>query len=156
MGNIGAMKSKKRLFGHVVFSLAIIIGAAFTLTVLGACGGGGGGSTTQVTKSASTFRMPQSHFTFPNSNVIPLGSATGTAKRNGDLNNFPDIGGATTEAMEKAIKSKGGDLMINVMINTVTTTTSTYGGGSFSVLYNVDISVQGTVVKMEVGKQFLK
>lgn len=156
MGNIGVMKSKKRLFGHVVFSLAIIIGAAFTLTVLGACGGGGGGSRTQVTKSVSTLRMSQSHFTFPNSNVIPLGSGKGAAKVHGDIYNFPDVGSATTNAMEQAIKSKGGDLMINVMINTVTTTTTVISGGDFSISFDVDISVQGTVAKMEVGKQMLK
>lgn len=156
MGNIGLMKNKERFLVHAMFSLAIIIAAAFALTFLGACGGGAGGSRTQVTKSVSTLRMSQSHFTFPNSNVIPLGTGKGTAKVHGDIYNFPDVGSATTNAMEQAIKSKGGDLMINVMINTVTTTTTVISGGDFSISFDVDITVQGTVAKMEVGKQMLK
>lgn len=115
---------------------------------------------TDVTKSSiSNMRLPQSHFTFPNSNVIPIGTANGTASRIGDVDNFPDISGAISEAMDKAIASKGADLLINANVNgtltTITTTTQSGYNFDISIEYKYDVVVQGTAARMTIGKQKL-
>ena len=110
--------------------------------------------------NAGSFRMAQSHFTFPNSNVIPIGTAKASASRKGDLDNYPNVMGAIQEAMDRAIASKGGDLMINATTNGTMTTITTYvKEGAFyrpRITFKYDVVVQGTVARMTVGKQKLR
>ena len=82
----------------------------------------------------------------------------------GNLDEFPDISGANKRALDKAISSKGGDLMINTIMDgtlyTTTTTTTTTTGYQYDVDMTIDyvytVVVQGTVAKMEIGKQNLR
>jgi len=144
-----AMKSKTQSRTFLIFMVVVSL-AIFT-------GCGGGGSRKQVTKSsAGSMRMAQSHFTFPNSNVTPIGTASAKASRRGSLYQFPDVQSANQEALDKAIESKGGDLMLNATIDGTLTTTTDMGGGSFSIDYLYEVVVQGTVAKMEIGRQNLR
>lgn len=148
-------KDKKKLLVSVKSSLAVLVFLLCSLVFSGTSESGEGFKT-ETTKSPITFRMAQSHFTFPNSNVIPLGSVSAVATRMGDMNSFPDLNGAITEAMDQAIASKGGDLLINVMVNSVLTTKMTTWEGKHMIRFFIDVEVQGTVAKMEIGKQLLK
>lgn len=139
-------------------SQALVIAASITvLTIFAGCG------TPQpradVRKSSfGSFVMPQSHFTYPNSNVIPLGHARGTAKAHGDNNNFPDFSAAVRTAMDQAIASKSGaDMLINVTATgTLSTKTQSDGRGGVDIQYELDMVVDGTAAKMEIGRQQLK
>lgn len=153
------MLNTQKKIGSKIFLLFMVLVSFVAFT---GCGGGTRSkSETKITKSSTgSMRMPQSHYTFPNSNVIPIGTASGKARRSGDNNRFPDIQSANQEAMDQAIASKGGDLLLNATIDgTLTTKTTTYiRGTSFSINidYDYDAVVQGTVAKMEIGKQILK
>ncbi len=99
----------------------------------------------------SAQQSPQSHFAFPNSNVIPLGPAEGTASKlcgilfiNFGSPDAQDQEDATQQALSKA----NGDLLINVrtdsklfMVPMLFATCST--------------TVRGTAARMEVGRQAL-
>lgn len=119
-------------------------------------------STTKYDKNIiATLRMPQSHYTYPNSNVIPLGQATGKSHKTGTIDDFPNMGAALTEAMDNAIKTKNdADLLINAMTSAVLTTTTTTRQGKkgqeVDIKYDLDVTVSGTAAKMEIGKQILK
>jgi hypothetical protein len=120
----------------VLFGIAVMIGIWAT--------------TTGCSFGAASI-SPTSHFAFPNSNVIPIGQASGSKTRlcgllliqwgspDGD-----DQEAATQEALEKS----GGDILINVRTDSQI----------FMIPYLFSLcitSVQGTAAKMEVGRQSL-
>jgi len=101
------------------------------------------------TIGTGAYISPQSHFDFPNSNVIPIGSVRGEATTSGF---YPAIMDANLkqEAIQNALKQKGGDLLIDA--------TYYYSVKSMCILplYITTITVEGTACKMEIGKQELK
>jgi hypothetical protein len=154
-----------------VFLMFMVVASLVVFTGCGAAGVQPNNNHTETkvkvekrTSSLGSSRLPQTHFTFPNSNVIPIGTASATASVKGNLDKFPDISGANKAALDKAISSKGGDLMINTIIDgtldTTTTTTTTTTGYQYDIDINIDyvytVVVQGTVAKMEIGKQNLR
>ena len=95
--------------------------------------------------------FPQSHFSYPNSNVVPLGPAKGeTSTVSLFIPVFWDAD-MQEEALAQAIKQKGGDMLIDY----VGTTEITMFPLMFITLYKTDYKVEGTVAKMELGKQIL-
>lgn len=99
--------------------------------------------------------MVQSNFAYPNSNVVPLKHAQGQASRAYVVPfQAPDFenGAQEQDAINSALQSSGGDLLID---------------GSYSMrsklypllfvqLWTVDVTVDGTASKMEIGKRNLK
>lgn len=95
--------------------------------------------------------FPQSHFSYPNSNVVPIGPATGeTSTVSLFIPVFWDAD-MQEEALAKAIKQKGGDMLIDY----VGTTEITMFPLMFINVYMTTYKVEGTVAKMELGKQIL-
>jgi len=66
----------------------------------------------------SMSRIPQTHFTYPNSNVIPLGETRGSATKLCGLGfQWAAPGGEEgNRAIEEALRRKGGDLLINAQM----------------------------------------
>ena len=97
----------------------------------------------------------QSHFDFPNSNVIPVGPAKGVASRSYimpfQVPSFNDPY-MLKEAQAQAIKSRGGDLLIDQSISMKSMMVPL----PFIQIVTVDMEVEGTVAKMEIGKKSLK
>jgi hypothetical protein len=94
---------------------------------------------------------PSSHFAFPNSNVIPIGSASGKKTRLCGILfiqwGSPD-GDDQEAATQRALKESGGDILINVRTDSQI----------FFIPYLFSLcitKVQGTAAKMEVGRQQL-
>ncbi len=92
---------------------------------------------------------PQSHFDYPNSNIKPLASTSGTVS---EISSFPNLSGelerlAITDALNK---QAGADILINYIGELKTT--------QFLILpiFSVTYTVYGTASVMEVGKQYLK
>lgn len=95
--------------------------------------------------------FPQSHFSYPNSNVTPIGPATGESST---VSLFIPVfwdADMQEEALAKAIKQKGGDMLIDY----VGTTEITMFPLMFINIYMTTYKVEGTVAKMELGKQIL-
>ena len=94
---------------------------------------------------------PSSHFAFPNSNVIPIGSASGSKTRLCGILfvNWGSPDGDDQEAAtQRALKKSGGDILINVRTDSQIF--------SIPMLFSLCITkVQGTAAKMEVGRQQL-
>ena len=119
--------------------LAVFIGAlAAGATVLGCSFG-------------ASSQSPMSHFAFPNSNVVPLGSARGSASKLCGLL-FVTWGSPDADDQEhatrEALEASGGDLLINVRTDSKV----------FFVPMLISIcttKVRGTACKMEVGRQQL-
>jgi Cys-rich repeat protein len=108
-----------------------------------------------VTLAGCTFgqsaQSPQSHFAFPNSNVVPLGAAHGSATKLCGLLfivwGSPDADDQEL-ATQRALETSSGDLLINVRTDS----------SLFAVPYLFAIcktSVRGTAARMEVGRQVL-
>jgi hypothetical protein len=159
---------KSRFLGRVIMSvvqfvannkkilnIVVVVFSAIALFIAAGCAGGGNTTVRTAKSGIGNFILPQSHYTFPNSNVIPIGTATATARRSGTMYSFPDVQGAMKEAIDKAIRSKGGDLMINVSTNGVLTSTTTISGTSYNISYLLEMEVSGTVATMDIGKQNL-
>jgi predicted small secreted protein len=106
---------------------------------------------TACTTPFSAGRSTQSHFTYPNSNVTPLANAEGSSTTITDIlfiPLFPNLGNMIEEAIQKAVKSRGGDLLIDYQTVGYTT--------SYLLFSTMTIGVRGTAAKMEIGKQELK
>lgn len=103
------------------------------------------------TVGSSAWLYPQSHFDYPNSNVVPLGRVQGEAT--GSVGLIPTSMDADLmeEAIQKALQQKGGDLLVDY---TGTTIIKMYPL-VFLNLYQTTFMVEGTAAKMEVGKQIL-
>jgi len=101
------------------------------------------------TIGTGAYISPQTHFDFPNSNVIPIGYARGEASATGF---YPSIADANLklDAIQNALKQKGGDLLIDA--------TFYYDVKSMIILplYITTLTVEGTACKMEIGKKELK
>ena len=110
------------------------------------------GALVGCTVGTGAYQRPQSHFDFPNSNVIPLGQAHGEATTTAIGRLSIMDADLQEQAIQNALKQKGGDLLIDV--------TYTYKITSFPLLfipiYSTTINVDGTACKMEIGKQILK
>jgi hypothetical protein len=91
---------------------------------------------------------PQSHFDYPNSNVIPIGRAVGEASVTKIF--APPFPSAELEeeAIKNALKQKGGDILVNYA--KFYDMTSILG-----IINTLTIRVEGTAAKMEIGKQKL-
>lgn len=139
------IQSRAFLSFMVIVSLAIFTG----------CGVAGVKKETRKS-SAGSMRLAQSHYTFPNSNVTPIGTASARASRAGNMYQFPDVQAANQEALDKAIESKGGDLMLNATIDGTLSTTTYMTGSDLNIDYLYEVLVQGTVATMEIGKQNLR
>lgn len=91
----------------------------------------------------------RSKYVYPNSNVEVIGRATG--KATGDPE---DSGRLVKEAIQKAVDSKGGDMLINFTEQQTITITNIPFIPVPIVEY--EIVVEGTVAKTEVGLKKLK
>lgn len=94
---------------------------------------------------------PQSHFSYPNSNVTPLGRVTGEASTSGLLPVTYDAD-LEEEAIQIALKEKGGDILIDY----VATTTITAFPLLIITVYTTTVRVDGTAAKMTIGQQQLR
>jgi len=94
--------------------------------------------------------VPNSKFAFPNSNVEPIGNVSAEVSKMGFFNAVSVDKVLIDEVMNKALKEKGGDLLINYKMETTVT--------SFVILpiYQTTLKVEGTACKMTVGRQELK
>ena len=99
--------------------------------------------------------LPQSNFAYPNSNVVPLRHAQGTSSRT-FVSPFqlPDLNDArqTQEAINKALQTSGGDIMIDGSYTMRSMTVPLL----FISVVTVDVVVDGTAGKMEIGKRNLR
>lgn len=95
--------------------------------------------------------LPQSNFSYPNSNVTPIGAAKGESSTWSVF--FPVFSDADMqqEAIEQAVKSKGGDMLIDYV---GTSRITMYPLGPIYI-YQTTYIAEGTVAKMEIGKQIL-
>ena len=95
---------------------------------------------------------PQSHFDYPNSNIIPIGQVQ--AEVSGAVGLHPTIMDADLmeEVIMKALQQKGGDLLIDYNLSI---RIKMYPLLIFN-LYETVYRVNGTAAKMEVGKQILR
>ena len=92
---------------------------------------------------------PKSHFDYPNSNIKPLGQASGEASQ---ISLFlpPSLSGELErQAVQAALSTKpGADILINYTAETKIT--------ALAFIYILAHKVQGTAASMSVGVQDLK
>ncbi len=92
---------------------------------------------------------PNSHFAYPNSNVTPLGHVKATTSKISFIisPSFDDaeIIKLTQDALAQ---QSGADLLLNYNLDTKIT--------SFVIITKMDITIEGTAAKMNVGTQRLK
>ena len=100
------------------------------------------------TVASGAFVHGQSHYAFPNSNVVPLGNATGEASKVSLFMPVIADGKMVQDAVQRAMRAKGGDLMIDYVEEQRTT--------AFLFLYVTTVTIRGTAAKMEVGVQGLE
>ena len=101
------------------------------------------------TIASGVWPVPQSHFAYPNSNVLPLGPGKGEASTMGF--GMPDIMDVDLmeAAVQSAIREKGGDLLVDYYLFY---DIKTY----FPMVHSITWRAEGTVAKMEIGKQKLR
>jgi hypothetical protein len=99
------------------------------------------------TKTFFTGFDPQSHFEYPNSNVVPLGKAVGKASVTKFMAYPFKTAELEEEAINNALQQSGGDILINYMVFEERTV--------FLVFQTLTLRVEGTAAKMEVGTQKL-
>ena len=101
------------------------------------------------TIASGVWPVPQSHFADPNSNVLPLGPGKGEASTMGF--GMPDIMDVDLmeAAVQSAIREKGGDLLVDYYLFY---DIKTY----FPMVHSITWRAEGTVAKMEIGKQKLR
>ena len=109
-----------------------------------------------MTSCTSTYyigRVPQSHFTYPNSNVTPLTRVTGQSETTVKLFMPPSVTSKVTEqAYSDAIaKAAGADLIIDADAYHKVTMVPLL----FIYLYFSKYMVEGTAATQEIGKQKL-
>lgn len=93
---------------------------------------------------------PQSHFDYPNSNIRPLASTSGTVSEISFLT--PNLSGELERsAIADALnKQAGADILINYIGEQKTTQLL------ILPIYSITYTVRGTASATEVGKQYLK
>ena len=91
----------------------------------------------------------ESHFSYTNSNITPLGHVKSTLTRWSFLS-LPVEGDDALTLVNEAIAQKpGADLMINYVLDTKITMLPLY-------IFKADMVVEGTAAKMEIGEQELQ
>lgn len=90
----------------------------------------------------------QSHFEYPNSNITPLGKAAGEASTTSLFTPPYKTAELEEEAINNALKQKGGDILINYMIFEKKTSL-------LFILHTLTLRVEGTAAKMKIGTQKL-
>ena len=107
-------------------------------------------TSTGCTIGTGALLEPQSHFDFPNSNIIPLGKVHGEASTTSIFIPNPMDADLQEEAIQNALRQKGGDILIDY--------TYSYKITSWVLLpiYTTTIEVDGTACKMEIGEQELE
>lgn len=91
---------------------------------------------------------PQSHFDFPNSNVVPVGKAVGEASRTKFLGTPMVTSDLMDEAVQNALQSRGGDILINYI--------ATANRSEFLGFHTLSYKVEGTACKTDIGTQMLR
>lgn len=94
--------------------------------------------------------LPNTRYAYPNSNVEALGAVQGTSTRMGFLGAPPVSKEMLDEAVNDALKQKGGDMLINIKMQSDTLLIPPIPVGWTT------LKVSGTAAKMTVGKQELK
>ncbi len=107
-------------------------------------------TTAACTMFDTSFPFAQSHFTYPNSNVKPLGHATGEASTTSLMPDFNDPN-LESEAISNALSSRGGDVLINYNERQLVTMVPLL----VITIYTTTVQVEGTAAKMTVGEQNL-
>ncbi len=94
---------------------------------------------------------PQSHFDYPNSNIRPIASASGSTAEVSIGFTPPMLSGEIERAAiaDALSKQAGSDLLINYVGERKITS-------FFNLIHSQTYTVTGTAAKMEVGKQYLK
>jgi hypothetical protein len=94
---------------------------------------------------------PQSHFDYPNSNIKPIASTSGTVSEISFSFSPPNLSGELERiAIEDALKKQAGaDILINFIGEQKTTQIL------ILPIFSITYTVRGTAAKMEVGKQYL-
>lgn len=94
--------------------------------------------------------IPQSHFTYPNSNVEPLGTVSGSASilKIGVIDLSYDL---IEKAYNDALAKKGGDLLINIKFTRKVDAIYLY----IVTLYSTRIDIEATAAKADIGMQEL-
>ncbi len=91
---------------------------------------------------------PQSHFEYPNSNVIPLGKVVGEASSSSIFTVPFQDSNLMKEAIQDALKKKPeSNILINYMIFQDRT--------DILFVHTLTLRVEGTAAKMEIGTQKL-
>ena len=121
--------------------LRVINRALFAMTLAAGFAG--------CTVGSSAWLYPQSHFDYPNSNVIPLGAARGEASTTTIFIPVQMDGDLKQEAIQNALQAKGGDILVDFVQTTKVVQVP------FLPIYTATITVEGTAAKMEIGKQIL-
>jgi hypothetical protein len=114
-----------------------LITVAFLIGIITGCAVKGGNFSTET------------HFSFPNSNVVPLGQVKSSMSKWSFL--FPDVSGnETLELMKEAIAQQpGADMLINYVLDTENTMFLPF-------VYKIDMVLEGTAAKMQIGEQDLR
>jgi hypothetical protein len=90
--------------------------------------------------------VPQSHYAYPNSNVIPLSQVKGEATRTSFFSPPLPTASVQHDSIYNALqKAKGADLIINSFHFMDITSLG------FLPIYTLTYRVEGTAAKMEVG-----
>jgi hypothetical protein len=122
-------------------------GSATILLLVLFCLGSAGCQAAQFTKLG-----PQTHFDFPNSNVIPLGPVKAKVDGPGSVFAFPGFSSDyEAQLYNAAISQVAGANMITDYIRTYKVYTLL-----LLPVYWTTLEIEGTAAKMEVGKQILK
>ena len=95
---------------------------------------------------------PQSHFSYPNSNVVPLGRVQGEASVTTILTPTIMDADLEDEAIQKALSQKGGEILIDYTL----TTQIKFIPIPIFPIYITTYRVDGTAAKMTIGKQKLR
>lgn len=98
----------------------------------------------------TSFPVAQSHFDYPNSNVTPLGHVKGTAQTSGLMPVMQDAD-MEEKAIAQALAQKGGDILVDYDMTTDVKMIPLL----IINMYVTTLTVEGTAVKMEIGKQTL-
>lgn len=90
-----------------------------------------------------------SHFSYPNSNVTPMGQVKATLSKMSFFISPSFEDGEIIQLTEEAIAQEAGaDLLLNYSLDTEVT--------SFMIVTTVDLTISGTAAKMNVGSQELQ
>jgi hypothetical protein len=116
-------------------STLIVLGLITTVIILG-CG-----------KPYFREFSPQSHFDYPNSNVIPLGKVVGEASRTAIFGRPDEDSSLQKEAIQNALSSKSeADILINFMVFDKRT-------DLFFIIHTLTRRVEGTAAKVIIGSK---